>query len=394
MKKPVLVLALATGLALAVARAQDEPEPSKSLGARHDAATGSAPSFVAAGDLDGDGKLDLVVANAKANTVSVLLGKGDGTFAEKKDYPVGKSPGWVVLADLNGDRKLDIVVANRGEPTVSVLLGKGDGTFGAKKDVTIGGKENQPAMLVVADLNGDGKPDIVTANLCQSVMVLGGKPDDPRYWPNGVTALMGDGKGGFTPKKNLLGPATPTFLALADVNGDKRLDLFASAAVRPCVSLYLQTPRGFGGEPEALETGTGPVAFALGDLQGKKTLDLVVANHEDRSLSVLRANGAGGFEKKVDVGTKGYPEAIVLADVDGDGKLDAVVLGGGEPTTVAVHLGKGDGTLGEAKGYDIEGFPTSIAVADVNGDGKLDVIVTLKDLDKVAVFLGDGSLGK
>ena len=88
----------------------------------------------------------------------MLLGKGDGTFAAKKDYPVGKSPGWIVLSDLNGDKKLDIVVANRGEPTRLGAPREGRRDLPPKKDFAIGGKENQPRMLVVADLDGRGRP--------------------------------------------------------------------------------------------------------------------------------------------------------------------------------------------------------------------------------------------
>lgn len=101
--------------------------------------TGGAPSSIALGDLNGDGKLDIVVANADSNTVSVLLGKGDGTLGPRSSYAAGNRPFSVTIGDLNGDRKLDLVVANTDSNTVSVLLGNGDGTFGPKSEYATAG---------------------------------------------------------------------------------------------------------------------------------------------------------------------------------------------------------------------------------------------------------------
>src|SRR5262249_53530152 len=122
--------------------------------------TGTNPEGLAVGDVSGDGKPDLVVANTYSNTVSVLLGNGNGTFQTKVDYGTELNPVAVALGDL-GNGKMDLVVANNVANTVSTLFGNGDGTFQSKFDYGVG---SSPQSVAIADLTNDGQPDIVTAN--------------------------------------------------------------------------------------------------------------------------------------------------------------------------------------------------------------------------------------
>jgi hypothetical protein len=152
---------------------------------------GTNPRGVAVADLNGDGRPDLVVTNFKSNTVSVLLGNGDGTFAAAHNFAVGDEPSkGAVLADLNGDGRPDLAVANFGSNTVSVLLGNGDGTFAAAQNFATG---TQPNGVVAADLNGDGRLDLATSNFgSNSVSVLLGNRNAAKHFqitaPASVTA--------------------------------------------------------------------------------------------------------------------------------------------------------------------------------------------------------------
>jgi hypothetical protein len=129
---------------------------------------GLMPSSIIATDLRGNGVLDLVVANHDGNSVSVLLGKGDGTFQAKTDAPVAALPSAVIAADVNGDQKLDLVVTNQGDRSVSVLLGNGDGSFQAKLP------DNAPTALAVVDVAVDGVPDLIVTADDVAIGVLSG----------------------------------------------------------------------------------------------------------------------------------------------------------------------------------------------------------------------------
>ena len=154
--RPIPELLLAIGLAASSPRAVAAPLFAAPLSFD----TGLNPQSVAIGDLNGDGKPDLVVANYNSSTVSVLLGNGDGTFGPKTDYGTGSYPQSVAIGDLNGDGKPDLVTANYNynSGTVSVLLGNGDGTFGPRTDYATG---FDPHSVAIGDLSGDGKPDLV-----------------------------------------------------------------------------------------------------------------------------------------------------------------------------------------------------------------------------------------
>src|SRR5207247_4528042 len=172
----------------------------------------AGPYSVAAGDLNGDGRLDLVVANSLANSVTVLLGNGAGTFhpARNFDAGLGSGPIWVLIVDVNGDGKPDILLANQSRNAVGVLLGNGDGTFQAPMNFDTAG--NLPESIAVGDFNGDGKLDVAVAH----------------FDSTNVTMLLGNGDGTFQPAYVVATFAPDMYLipvALGDVNGDGTLDL-------------------------------------------------------------------------------------------------------------------------------------------------------------------------
>ena len=177
--------------------------------ARADYGTGSSPQGVALGDVNGDGRLDVVTANSSARTVSVLRNLGGGRLAPKADYVAGPLPIAVAAGDLNGDGRADLVTANSGAATISVLLNRGNGTFAPRRDVVTGGAPNSVAL---ADLDGDGNLDVATAN--------------PRARAaRRVTVLLGRGDGTFRPRRNYAVGSYASRVVAADLNGDGRPDL-------------------------------------------------------------------------------------------------------------------------------------------------------------------------
>src|ERR1022692_4299000 len=177
---------------------------------------GSYPEFLAVADMNGDGRPDVVVVNYYSYSVDVLLGNGNGTFQPAVAYRAGGTPSSVALADVNGDGKPDIVVGNNGN--VGVLLGNGNGTFQPVVTHPSGGEGQWfQTPVAIADVNGDGKPDIVLAN---SGAVSG---------PSNVGVLLGNGDGTFQPVVTYgSGGFTPDSVAVADVSGDGRLDILVA----------------------------------------------------------------------------------------------------------------------------------------------------------------------
>ncbi len=284
-----------------------------------------SPVTVAVGDFNRDGRPDLAVtstANADGTDgnagrlVSVLLGRGDGTFAPRVDYPTGLAPFGVAVADLNADGNPDMAVTNRGANTVSVLLGRGDGTFAAKSDYNTGGG---PQPIVVGDLDKDGNLDIVTANSNTTVSVLRGRP-------NGTFSSRTDYPGG--PVQSFRTPSL-TGLVIGDVNSDGNLD----------------------------------VATAGRSADGS----------EFNSVSVLLGRGDATFAPPAVYYDPLFSGFVAAADFNQDGHLDLAASTG--PAMISVRLGRADGTFPDKTQF-ATGQSGGVAVGEFNGDEQPDLVST------------------
>jgi hypothetical protein len=341
---------------------------------------GLHPNALAVADLTGDGIPDIATANGDG-TVSVLLGNGDGTFQPQQTFPVGSGADAVAVADLNGDGIPDIITANAGTPshpgdTVSVLLGHGDGTFLPQQTFQVG---SQPGALAVADLTGDGKPDIIAANRGGSYNPYG----------NTVSVLLGNGDGTFQPQQTFQVGLGPSAVAVADLGGDGIPDIITANYSSNTVSVLPGNGDGtFQAEP-AFAVGSGPDAVAVADLTGDGTPDLVTADRNSNTVSVLLGNGDGTFRPQQTFPVGSYPDAVAVADLNGDGKPD-IVTANSDSNSVSVLLGNGNGTFQPQQTFPVGRDPDAVAVADLNGDGKADIITANFQENTVSVLLGNG----
>ncbi len=228
---------------------------------------------MAVGDFNGDGKLDLVVTDFINAAVRVLLGNGDGTFQTPVSYPVAARAMNVAVADLRHNGKLDLVVptwAGNSNDSVSVLLGNGDGTFQAAANYSV---DSEPGAVVVADFNHDGKLDLGVANICGHDYVLCEQTGT-------VSVLLGKGDGSFRPQTDYGVGRSPFDIATADFNGDGRPDLAVPNGYDSTVTLLFNKGDGTFNAQQTYSAGNQSLGLVAGQFSGGGigSADVVVAN--------------------------------------------------------------------------------------------------------------------
>ncbi len=345
-------------------------------------AAGSYPDAIAVGDFNGDGVPDLVVANEEIDAnrhgaVSVLLGKGDGSFQEPVSYAAGTYVTSVAVGDFNGDGVQELVVTNADSNTVGVLLGKGDGSFQPAQFYTaVAG----PSSVAVADFNGDGILDLVTANT------------GPNYTRDSVSVLLGQGNGSFQDARDFSTGYGSASVAVADFNGDGLADFAVTSELDGMVNVFLGTGDGSFQDPRNLVAGSYPASVVVADFNGDGIPDLAMVNYT--GVTVLAGNGDGSFQATPSYPAGPIPYGVAVGDFNGDGVPDLAVADWGDlygrSGSVSVLLGNGDGTFQPARTYATGVTSFTVAVGDFNGDGVLDLAVANRDSANVSVLLGNG----
>jgi VCBS repeat protein/PASTA domain-containing protein len=332
-----------------------------------DYATGNGPVSVADHDLNGDGSPDIVAANLYAQTLSVLVNRGDGTFQRRRDYRAGGDLRSVAIGDLNVDGNPDLVNVNHTEPSaVSVLLNRGNATFRPRRNYGVPGF---PVEVALGDLNGDGRPDVVTADRMSTVSVLFGR---------------GDGR--LRGARDYQTGLEPVSLGLGDLNSDATQDLVTANVEANAVSVLLNTGKG-GFQPRRDHAvGRGPIAVAIGDLSADGKADIITANLDANTVTVLLNEGDGRFESRADYRAGGDPRSVALGDVDRDGKPDIVTVNA-EASTASVLLNAGDGSFKPRLDFATGLHPVSLAIDDLNGDRMPDVATANLRGNTVSILL-------
>ncbi len=327
---------------------------------------GTGPVGIVVADFNRDGKLDVAVGNGSNAAVSIALATSDETFDPAVHYSTNNvnldaNPESLVVADFNMDGIPDLAVPNEyGGPVfyLSVLLGNSDGSFQAQ---TLFSSGICPVAIAAGDFNGDGKTDLITANLDGA----------------SVSVLLGHGDGSFSAGVNYPVGSAATSVAAGDFNNDGKLDALVALNGSNTAVLLLGNGDGTFSTGTSLTTGPSPKSIAVADINGDGKLDAVVANSGYNTISVFLGHGDGTFAPAVNyaVGALGtaYPNGIVLADMDGDGRLDIIAANG---STLSILRGLGNGTFSSPINIDSINDATSVAVADFNRDGRLDLVVT------------------
>ncbi|HVS73807.1 MAG TPA: FG-GAP-like repeat-containing protein [Candidatus Acidoferrales bacterium] len=358
------------------------PTVSPSLLPRSDFPTGKAPVAAAVADFTGDGLRDIAVANTNDSSISILLNQGKGNFIPAPGSPIvpgsdQTAPISIATGDLNRDGIVDLLVVNQGSNNVTLLLGKGDGTFTAAPASPVA-TGNRPSGIVVADFNGDNNLDFAVTNFDDNTVSIflsdgsGGFTQAP-----GSPLLLGGGAQG------------PVAIALADFNNDGKQDLAVVNRTTNNVSILLG--KGDGTFTEAtgspIPVGNTPVALAAGDLNGDARPDLAVVNQAGNSMTILLNNGDATFSAATNspLSTGSTPSGVAIADFNNDNRNDIIVTNQGE-ATISIYLGLGAGVFLPRFSLPTAEGPSAVVAADLNGNGLPDAAIAEATANEVSII--------
>ncbi|MFY8001585.1 MAG: FG-GAP-like repeat-containing protein, partial [Candidatus Kapaibacteriota bacterium] len=338
-------------------------------------ATGNSPQGMALADFDGDGDLDMAVANYTANTASILVNNGSGSYTPHPVTPTpaaGASPYLLIAGDVDNDGDIDLAVANDGTG-VTIMFNNGSGGFGMTTSVPGG----DPTGLALADIDADGDLDLMTTN----------------FTANTVTTRLNNGSGGFGAATPYATGGGPGAVGMGDIDNDGDLDMAVSANTGNRIDVFMNSGYGTFYAPSVpnYATGTGPRSVNFADLNNDGFMDVVTVSGGSGNANVFLNNTAGGFAAAVNYTTGTTPFPVRLGDIDGDGDLDMVVANNGS-NNVTVRLNNGAGnftTIAGGSPFAAGGgsAPWGMELGDVDGDGDVDIAMTKNTGNLVVVLL-------
>ncbi len=374
----------------------DHSMTSGSFAPKVDFQTGTHPLDLAVADLDGDGKPDLAVPNYLDNTISVLRNTSvrgsiaDSSFAARVDFIAGEGPHGIATGDLDGDGKPDLVVTNYNDNTISVLRNTstaGSVSFAQKVDFPTG---SFPFVVAIADLDGDGKLDIAVTNYHGNTVSVFRN----RCSVGGIS---------FASSIDFETGSYPVGICICDLNADNKPDLIVTNCISNTISVYRNTSTAGGITASSFapkvdfETGNYPFSVAAGDVDGDGKPDLATVNYYSGTVSLFRNVISGdsitgnSFAPKVDFLTGTGPYIVTIGDLNDDNKPDLVVTNASDKTVsvyqnTAVESGIDDASFAPRLNFSAADFPYYVTIRDMDGDGKPDLVVTNRDAYTISIF--------
>jgi hypothetical protein len=324
--------------------------------------SGTFVRSVTSAEVNGDGKPDLICVRGNPSFLSVWTNSGGGIFVSNASYAVGGFPYQVIAADVNKDGHADLITANNNGNSLTVLTNDGSGGFVLSATLPLA-SNNQTRSVAAADFNGDGRLDLVCANFSYGTVTV---------WTNA-------GGGNFVSNTSYTVGSDPVSVTTADVNGDGKPDIICANNGNTFKPVTLLTNNGNGGFAPAPMPNLGAVAGAswvtTADVNGDGKVDLILLATLSSSteIRVLTNDGSGGFTLSGSYPVGSNPYAVTAADVNGDGWVDLIACNEGN-NTLTVLTNNGAGVFGSNATLNVGSGPESLTAADVNGDGRMDLI--------------------
>ncbi|CAM4815669.1 unnamed protein product [Rotaria magnacalcarata] len=341
---------------------------------------GSNPLAIGDGDFNNDTYLDIAVANSNTSTIDILLGHGDGRLIAFVTYStgIGSYPQCITIADLNYDGRLDIIIANGGTDNLGIFLGYGNGTFSDLMIYSTGNGSN-PSSVAIGDFNSDSYADITVANVDT----------------NSFGIFYGYGNGNFTAQTSYSTGdfSQPGSIVVGDFNNDHLQDILVSLIQTNELKLFLGYGNGSFHEPSSYttESSVTSVILALGDFNNDTNLDVAGVIQEKFELYVSLGNGNGtiGIPKRYRTGALSFPVDIVVSDLNNDSILD-IVVANYIANNVGLFYGYGNGTFMSQQTVSTRlSHPSSIVASDFNNDGWIDIAVSHDLSNTIVIIFGN-----
>jgi hypothetical protein len=335
---------------------------------------GKNPTTITAADLNHDTYTDLVTTNIASNTLSILLGNGDGTFKDQVQLHVCQEPRALAMGDFNRDNHADLALACSGGDEVELLLGRGDGKFEEGQRYPV---HRTPVALATDDVNGDRHLDLVVALRNDKIKIF-----------------LGTGTGEFRHGPQYEYGDTPTSVALSDLNGDGKLELVVTngGPMSNAVSVWLGNGDGTFRDPKDYSTGRRPLGVSFADFNNDRNRDLLVINGERDSFTTFLGNGNATFRPGKDSGADAGPNFGLAWDFNGDRLADVAIVNL-QSNDLSILFGKGDGTFHyPPRNYRTKAGPFAISSFRVTTTGTEEPGLAIADNGSgtVSIFLHRG----
>ena len=326
--------------------------------------TGLYTTGILAGDLDGDGDIDLVTANRGTADVTVLFNAGNGLYPESMNFPTGLNPRYVHGGDFDGDGDIDLCTPDYTGMTETILDNDGNGHYSIHQQITL----ETPAFSWVDDIDGDGHLDILVTHWDEEA-------DTPSQNPAKFTPLLNNGDGTF-----FVGPSTmignqPRCGASADLNGDGIKDVLVANYWSSTISIILGLGKRQWADEIQIQLTGQPRYLVVGDFDDDEAIRAARASYEESedSMWVFHNDGNASFSLEATRQTNATPHSVDTGDIDLDGDLDIIVTHVGSGQQLLFH-NEGNGLFPTSQSLTMTGGPAEVKFADVDGDGYLDVV--------------------